>query len=90
MSETTLDAIAARVETLEGQVKEIFGRLNDKESSPTVLAAKLNSVLVTLGEVKQAIGELKGRPGKWWDSLVGYGMAAIIASLVGLLFAHIH
>ena len=90
MSETTLDAIAARVDTLEGQVKVIFARLNDKDSSPTVLSTKLNNVLVTLGEVKQAIGELKGRPGKWWDNLIGYGMAAIIAALVGLLFAHIH
>ena len=90
MGMDSLDGLAARVETLEGQVKEIFERLNDKDNSPSVLAAKLNSMLVTLGEVKQAVNDLKSRPGRWWDNLIGYGLAAVIATLVGLLFAHIH
>lgn len=90
MSETTLDAIASRVETLEGQVKEIFGRLNDKDIGPSVLATKLNQVLITLGEVKKAVDDLKDRPGHRWDTLINTSIGAIIAALVGILSAHIH
>lgn len=86
----TLEAIAARVETLEGQVKEIFERLNDRESNPAVLATKLNSMLVTLGEVKQAVGELKNRPSRLWDTLITSGMATAIGVIAGILASHIH
>ena len=85
----SLDGLAARVESLEGQVKEIFERLNDKEIGPSVLATKLNQVLVTMGEVKQAVSDLKARPSHLWDTLIASGMGAVIAALVGLLFAHI-
>lgn len=90
MAGDTLEALTVRVDTLEKQVGEIFGRLNDKESNPEVLATKLNSVLVTLGEVKQAIGDLKNRPAHWWDTLVSAGIASIMGALIGLLAAHIH
>lgn len=89
MGYDTLDALAARVDTLEGNVKEIFERLNNPDSGPTVLAEKLNNVLVTLGEVKQAVGDLKARPSRLWDTLINSGMAALVATLIGLLVAHI-
>ena len=89
MGMDSIDAICARVDALEKQMGEVFNRLNDREIGPSVLATKLNQMLVTLGEVKQAVSELKGRPVQWWDKLIGYGMAAVIAALVGLLFAHI-
>lgn len=90
MANDTLESVAARVDNLEGQVKEIFERLNDRESSPAVLAAKLNSMLVTLGEVKQAIGELKSRPARWWEAIVGAGIASATGAVIGLLFTHMH
>lgn len=89
MGMDSIDAICARVDALEKQMSEVFDRLNDREIGPSVLATKLNQMLVTLGEVKQAVEGLKDRPVRWWDNLIGYGMAAIIAALVGLLFAHI-
>lgn len=89
MANDTLDALAARVETLEGQVKEIFGRLNDKENSPAVLSTKLNGVLITLGEVKQAVGELKGRPSRLWDTIISGAITAVIAALVGIAATHL-
>ena len=90
MGMDSLDGLGARVDSLEKQMSEVFDRLNDREIGPSVLAAKLNQMLVTLGEVKQAVNDLKSRPGRWWDNLIGYGMAAVVATLVGLLFAHIH
>lgn len=90
MGNDSLDALAVRVGTLEGQVGEIFDRLNDRESNPSVLAVKLNSVLVTLGEVKQAVSDLKGKPGRLWDSLITGGTGAVIGAVVAAAAAHFH
>jgi predicted negative regulator of RcsB-dependent stress response len=86
MPTDTLEAITARVETLEGQVKEVFDRLNDKDCGPTVLNSKLNSVLLTLGEVKQAVTALQNVPARKWDTLIMAIASAIIAAAVGYIF----
>lgn len=86
MPTDTLEAITARVETLEGQVKEVFDRLNDKDCGPTVLNSKLNSVLLTLGEVKQAVTALQNVPARKWDTLIMAIASALIAAAVGYIF----
>lgn len=86
MPTDTLEAITARVETLEGQIKEVFDRLNDKDCGPTVLNSKLNSVLLTLGEVKQAVTALQNVPARKWDTLIMAIASALIAAAVGYIF----
>lgn len=89
MGSNSPDALEVRIETLEGQIKEVFERLNDRESGPTVLATKLNSVLVTLGEVKQAVEGLKERPSRLWDALIMSGMASAVGVIISLLATHL-
>lgn len=84
------DVLAVRVDALEKQVTELFDRLNDREIGPSVLAAKLNQVLVTIGEVKQAVESLKGRPSRLWDNLITGGTGAVIGAIVAAAAAHFH
>lgn len=90
MGNDSLDALAVRVDALEKQAGELFDRLNDREIGPSVLATKLNQVLVTIGEVKQAVESLKNRPSRLWDNLITGGTGAVIGAIVAAAANHFH
>ena len=75
-----------RIDELAQEVKDI----HSLTAAMATVNEKVDNLDKSLGELKDNVKALTSRPGKWWDSLVGYGMAAVIAALVGLLFAHIH
>lgn len=76
--------LKARVKILEGQASELFQRVNTTEGNQKTVAQKLDDMLVTLGEVKNAVNTLQGMPARRWESLI----AAVIAAVAGGFIGH--
>lgn len=67
-------------------------RLRVVERSSAEHGEQLKTLFVTVGRIEQissdireAVEELKAKPGHRWDSLVGYLLAAVAALIVGRL-----
>lgn len=78
-------------------IKQYRIELDDHEdrirSIETISAGReeqIKTLYITVGEIKQMVDgirkdimELKQRPAKRWDDVVGYGLAAAVAGFVG-------
>lgn len=78
-----------RVETLEEDVKILYKKINDVTLSQVQSVTKLDSMLVTLGELKESIETLKNRPVKLWDKLIVALISAVCGVLVGAFSTYI-
>lgn len=70
-----------RIEAVEEDVKILYKKVNDVTLTQVQSVTKLDSMLVTLGELKESIEALKRRPGWLWDKLI----VALIGALCGVL-----
>ncbi len=75
-----------RLDVLEADVKILYKKVNDVTLSQVQSMTKLDSMLVTLGELKESIETLKKRPSWLWDKLVVALISAICGAMVGLVF----
>lgn len=70
-----------RIEAVEEDIKILYKKVNDVTLTQVQSVTKLDSMLVTLGELKESIEALKHRPGWLWDKLI----VALIGALCGVL-----
>lgn len=70
-----------RIEAVEEDIKILYKKVNDVTLTQVQSVTKLDSMLVTLGELKESIEALKRRPGWLWDKLI----VALIGALCGVL-----
>ena len=70
-----------RIEAIEEDIKILYKKVNDVTLTQVQSVTKLDSMLVTLGELKESIEALKRRPGWLWDKLI----VALIGALCGVL-----
>lgn len=85
--EQTIDTLAVRVDKLERDAAELFDKTNTSAVSLAAVNEKLNSMLVTLGELKQAVVSIQSAPAKRLDGILTAVITAVISCLVGYLFA---
>ena len=78
---TELELLNHRVDAVEDDVKILFKKVNEVTLTQVQSVTKLDSMLVTLGELKESIETLKRRPGWFWDKLV----VALIGAACGAL-----
>ncbi|MGN1162129.1 MAG: hypothetical protein ACI4SX_07795 [Candidatus Fimenecus sp.] len=74
-----------RIEAVEEDIKILYKKVNDVTLTQVQSVTKLDSMLVTLGELKESIEALKRRPGWLWDKLI----IALIGALCGVLVSTI-
>lgn len=74
-----------RLDKLEDDVKILYKKINDVTLAQVQSVTKLDSMLLTLGELKESIEALKKRPGWLWDKLVVALIGAICGVVVSLL-----
>ena len=79
MSET--EVLNHRIEAVEEDIKILYKKVNDVTLTQVQSVTKLDSMLVTLGELKESIEALKRRPGWLWDKII----VALIGALCGVL-----
>lgn len=70
-----------RIEAVEEDIKILYKKVNDVTLTQVQSVTKLDSMLVTLGELKESIEALKRRPGWLWDKLI----VALIGASCGVL-----
>lgn len=87
MTQPTIETLDVRVEKLEDDVRSLFSKVNEAVVAQAAVNEKLNSLLVTLGEVKQAVTALQQMPARRLDMLLRAAAAALATGICGYLFA---
>lgn len=85
--EAVIADLQARVKTLEGQVSDLFNRARASETQLSGIAQKLDDMLVTLGEVKNAVSQMQQQPSKRWEHIIQAAITAVVAAAVGFAVA---
>ena len=75
------EVINHRLDTAESDIKTLYKKVNDVTLSQVSSNTKLDSMLLTLGEVKESIETLKKRPGWLWDRVI----VALVGAVCGVL-----
>ncbi|MBR5191176.1 MAG: hypothetical protein IKU66_01285 [Clostridia bacterium] len=70
-----------RLDKVESDIQILYKKVNDVTLTQVQSVTKLDSMLVTLGELKESIEVLKKRPGWLWDKMI----VAIISALCGVV-----
>lgn len=81
---TESDVINHRLDTVEEDIKILYKKINEVTLTQVQSVTKLDSMLVTLGELKESIEALKRRPGTLWDKLIVAFMGAVCGAVVSL------
>lgn len=81
---TESDVINHRLDTVEEDIKILYKKINEVTLTQVQSVTKLDSMLVTLGELKESIEALKKRPGWLWDKLTIALMGAVCGAVVSL------
>lgn len=86
------DLYEHRITALEEDVKHLFSKVNGFAVASAETNIKLDSMLVTLGELKESIKAVSNRPVRFWDNLLcavlsalgtGLGTALLLAVMQG-------
>lgn len=81
----TNDATEKIIERLENDVAELYRRTNAAEINQATINEKLNSMLITLGELKSGLKRLQEMPSKRIEKFFGAIIAALATALIGYL-----
>lgn len=81
---TESDVVNHRLDTVEEDIKILYKKINEVTLTQVQSVTKLDSMLVTLGELKESIETLKKRPGWLWDKLTIALMGAVCGAVVSL------
>lgn len=71
------DLYEHRIAKLEDDVKHLYSKVNSFAVANAEMNTKLDSVLVTLGELKESIQAVSARPAKLWDKLLFAALSAV-------------
>lgn len=80
------EVVNHRLEKLEEDVKILYKKTNEITLTQVQSVTKLDSMLVTLGELKESIETLKKRPGWLWDKVVIALISAACGVVVSMIF----
>lgn len=74
-----------RLDKVESDIQILYKKVNDVTLTQVQSVTKLDSMLVTLGELKESIEALKKRPSWLWDKVI----IALISAICGVVISHI-
>ncbi len=74
-----------RLDKVESDIQILYKKVNDVTLTQVQSVTKLDSMLVTLGELKESIETLKKRPSWLWDKVV----IAFIGAACGVVVSYI-
>ena len=73
-----------RIDVLEEDVKILYKKINEVTLTQVQTVTKLDSMLVTLVELKESIETIKKRPSWLWDKI----LVALISAICGVLISN--
>jgi hypothetical protein len=87
--EQTIETLAVRVDKLEKDNSELVYKANSAAVAQAAVSEKLNSMLVTLGEVKEAVAGLERGPANRLDMILRAVITALASGICGYFLAKI-
>jgi uncharacterized protein YoxC len=85
--EQTVETLAVRVDKLEKDSADLIYRANAAAVAQAAVDEKLNSVLITLGEVKQAVAGLEQTPARRLEVIARAVITALASGIIGFFLA---
>ncbi len=82
---TEMDVLNHRLDAVEEDIKILYKKVNEVTLTQVQSVTKLDSMLVTLGELKESIETLKKRPGWLWDKFIVAVISAVCGALISLV-----
>ena len=82
------DILEHRVVQLEEKVQQLSDKVNAFAVSQAAAGAKLDSMLVTLSELKESVNRLSRRPVQFWDKFLLGFIGAVVAAVVAALISN--
>ena len=79
-----------RVAQLEEKMQQLSDRVNAFAVSQAAAGAKLDSMLVTLSELKESVNRLSRRPVQLWDKIILGFVGAVAAALAAALISNLN
>ena len=70
---------------MEEDIKILYKKVNEVTLTQVQSVTKLDSMLVTLGELKESIEALKRRPSWLWDKFVVAMISAVWGAIVSIM-----
>lgn len=77
--------IERRVESCEKSIRSLEQRQTDYAVEQAKINTQLSNALVTLGEIKSSIEQIKEKPAKRWDSIVATVISVVVTAFVTYL-----
>jgi len=85
--EQTVETLAVRVDKLEKDSADLIYRANAAAVAQAAVDEKLDSVLITLGEVKQAVAGLEQTPARRLEVIARAVITALASGIIGFFLA---
>lgn len=79
------ESLEMRVSKLEVESKELAGNLMSIALEQARSTTKLDTVLQSLGELKEGLDTLRKRPSQFWDKVIVALISAFCGALVSLI-----
>lgn len=79
------EVVNHRLDVVEADIKTLYKKVNDVTLSQVTSNTKLDSMLLTLGELKESLETLKKRPGWLWDKVIVALVGAICGVVVNII-----
>lgn len=74
-----------RLDKAEDAIETLMVKVNKAALDQVRVSERLDSLLVTLGEVKQGLSALQQKPAQRWDTIITQCLSVLAAALIGLL-----
>ena len=71
-----------RIKTLENDVKILYGKVNTFAINQAEENTKLDNLLLSVGELKESISEIKRSPSAFWDKLL-FALIGAVGTALG-------
>ncbi len=62
--------------------KEFYAKFETSHTAVALIEARIGQIKADTEEIKESVRELKDKPGKRWESLVGYALSALAGAFL--------
>lgn len=83
--EVIINELERRLEVCENSIRDLEQHQTDYAVEQAKINTQLSNALVTLGEIKFAIEQIKEKPAKRWDSIVATIISVVVTAFVTYL-----
>lgn len=87
VQEVEIRTINKNLESMGGDLREVKDEAREISKQLPVIATQVNAIHESSKAVDADVDELKEKPAKRWDSVVGQVIGLVVAALVGMLLA---